>query len=166
MVGALKQATPPALKVSDVTFTTAGRKVTAVIHLDGGTLAAQGLVTKDDRINLGNATVAMWQGGIVTKVGPRQGSGLKIAFAPQPGRLIVTAAANKGAFTHLAVNLAPDRRSVALVFTKAAAPRSPPPPPCPRPSPRLRLRRPCPRLRLHRPCLRRRRPPPTTPTIG
>jgi hypothetical protein len=127
VVGALKQATPPALKVSDVTFSNAGRKVTAVIHLDGGTIAAQGLVTKDDRINLGSATVAMWQGGIVTKVGSRQGSGVKIAFAPQPGRLIVTAAANKGAFTHLAVNLAPDHRSVALVFTKAAA-TSPPPP--------------------------------------
>ncbi len=140
VAGALKEPTPPSLKVSDVTFTNAGGKVTAVVHLDGGTLASQGLVAKDDRINLGSAQVAMWQGGIVTKVGPRQGSGLKIAFKPQPGRMIVTAAAKKGAFTHLAVKLGADHRSVVLAFTKATPkqvtpPPAPPPPVSPPPPP-------------------------------
>ena len=55
-IPALAGKTPPALEVSDVTFTSAGRKVTAVIHLTGGTLPAQSLVTKDDRINLGSAS--------------------------------------------------------------------------------------------------------------
>ena len=103
----------------------------------------------------------MWQGGIVTKVGSKQGSGLKISFTPQPGRLIVTAAAKKGAFTHLAVKLGADHRSVVLAFTKATPKQvTPPPAPPPVSVAGLRRRRPCRRLRRRRPCrrLRRRRP--------
>ena len=128
-IPALAGKTPAALEVSDVTFTSSGRKVTAVIHLTGGTLPAQSLVTKDARINLGSAALAMWEGGIVTKVGAKQGSGLKITFKPQAGRLIVNAAAKRGAFTHLAVHLGAGRRSVVLAFTKAAPKQVTPPSP-------------------------------------
>ncbi len=128
-IPALAGKAPAALEVSDVTFTSAGRNVTAVIHLTGGTLPAQSLVTKDARINLGSAALAMWEGGIVTKVGAKQGSGLKITFKPQAGRLIVNAAAKRGAFTHLAVHLGAGRRSVVLAFTKAVPKQVTPPSP-------------------------------------
>ena len=157
-IPALSGTPPKALEVSDVTFTPSGRKVTAVIHLTGGTLPRQNLVTRDDRIDLGSAALALWEGGIVTKVGPKQGSGLRISFEPQPGRLLVNAQAKRGAFTHLAVRLGPDRRSVVLAFTKA-------PPKQVAPPPRLRRLR-SGGLRLRRPRHRRRHrspPPPPAP---
>ena len=146
-IPALAGKTPAALEVSDVTFTSSGRKVTAVIHLTGGTLPAQSLVTKDARINLGSAALAMWEGGIVTKVGAKQGSALKITFKPQAGRLIVNAAAKRGAFTHLAVRLRSRPPLLVLAFTKAAPKQATPPSPPTSPTPRPRPRRP--RLHLH-----------------
>jgi serine/threonine-protein kinase len=131
-VGALQAKTPPALKVDDVTFTSSGRTVSAVIHLSGGSLPAASLVTKDARIKLGTAALALWQGGITTRVGAKRGSGLAIRLQPRSGRLLVSATAKPGAFAHLDVHLGPGGRSVVLAFTKVPAtpkPTSPPPPP-------------------------------------
>jgi serine/threonine-protein kinase len=134
-VGALTAKTPAPLKVTDVTFSSAGQKVNAVIHLAGGALPQSSLVTKSADIKGGAAALALWEAGILSNVHLKQGHGLAISIQPKAGRLLVSAKAKPGAFAHLDVTLGKDGKSVLLAFTKVPTKSSPPPPVSPQPSP-------------------------------
>jgi predicted Ser/Thr protein kinase len=109
-----------------------GRRVTTSIGFSGAALDPERIVVSDRTIADGNASFAVWQRDVGTRVGRRSAHGATVQVSGKPSRLIVALTAEPGAFDEMSAPSVVGGKSIEVSLV---APPPPPPPPSPTPTP-------------------------------
>jgi serine/threonine protein kinase len=117
-VAALRLGNASPTVLDKVRLSSRGRRVIVGFAFRGSGFDRRGFTVDDTRISKGNASFALWQGGIGSRVGSTQGHDVVVTVIRGSGLLNIRLRTQPGIFISFAPTVGHDGRSIALTLTR------------------------------------------------